>query len=236
MPAAGARRQSLVRIRWGLAVKLPIGRGVELKIAPDFWALPVLAALFVLVREQPERLGYVPVFTAIVLLSVLVHEVSHAVAGLRFGAPAHKIAIGFFGGLAFFERWPPKKTEAALVLFAGPASNAVLAALTYGLLQLISPDQQVIATTLMMAATLNVALFVVNLLPAVPLDGGRLAWLGLQLFFDRKTSAKIVGVLGILLFPITLIFSLAMVLSGIPVAYFTDLRRSIGMLRRASFS
>src|SRR5262245_27316102 len=117
-----------------------------------------------------------------ILLSILLHELGHALAGRLFNAPVSHIELTGLGGLAHFERSLPASVFVRSVIYlAGPAVNLGLLlafkALTH---QAAVAGLWMLATPLFVLAWINKVLIVFNLLPAYPLDGGHTldAWLG----------------------------------------------------------
>lgn len=111
--------------------------------------------------------------------SVVVHELAHSALAKRLGLPVRRIVIHFLGGVSEIEREADTPGKAFWIAFVGPLTSGVLAALGFGVYQLIPHDETVglgskVAATLVFgfwASNLLVALF--NMLPGLPLDGGQ---------------------------------------------------------------
>ncbi len=134
----------------------------------------LLAALYVfsqLVSGGPVAAAGAALLGAAVFGSVLLHEMGHAWMARRFGIRTHSITLYPFGGLAALDREPETPRAEALVAIAGPAVNFALAAAALPLASLGMPG-----VDLFLAVNLGLGLF--NLLPAFPMDGGRVlrAW------------------------------------------------------------
>lgn len=128
-------------------------------------------------------------FLLIIVASVLVHELAHALTARALGVPVRHIALTWFGGYAAFWVQPTRWKDAAIA-FAGPASNLSLAAFSYMALAAVPVEQNVwlegsdivvganepnlLEHTLRTAAFLNLTLGAYNLLPGLPLDGGHI--------------------------------------------------------------
>lgn len=122
--------------------------------------------------------------------SVLVHELGHAVAGRLYGANTKEITLWFFGGVAQFDDLPRQRGAEAVVALAGPITSILLAGLFWGLLQF---DGFNLATQFVLnyIAFTNLALAIFNLLPALPLDGGRVLRSLLALKLDYLCATTI---------------------------------------------
>jgi Zn-dependent protease len=146
-------------------------------------------ALILLTQGGGSDLIRAFLFLIIIIASVLVHELTHALTARALGVPVRHIALTWFGGYAAFWVQPTRWKDAAIA-FAGPASNLSLAALLYMALANMPVQQTVwvdgsdlvvaanapnlLEHTLRTAAFLNVALGAYNLLPGLPLDGGHI--------------------------------------------------------------
>lgn len=137
--------------------------------------------------------------------SILVHELAHAWAGHICRIPTTHIELNGMGGLCFLERQGERREDEIFILLAGPASNLALWALFYWALWWFAyydafdlPDQAAapVYQVLSALARLNLAMFLFNLAPSFPLDGGRAlsAWLTKRL--DLATSVEVVATLG----------------------------------------
>ncbi|MEC5200844.1 Zn-dependent protease [Arthrobacter sp. PL16] len=114
-------------------------------------------------------LGYALLLAA----SVLLHELAHALTARAFGWPTTRIVLNLWGGHTQFASFNASPGRSLLVALAGPAANFVLAALGWGILQAMTPGSVAyLLTTILIWANLLVAVF--NVLPGLPLDGGRL--------------------------------------------------------------
>ncbi|HEY3449614.1 MAG TPA: site-2 protease family protein [Myxococcales bacterium] len=126
-------------------------------------------------------------FAAALFGSVLLHELGHALAARRFGIQTWDITLLPIGGVAQLERMPTRPIAEAAIALAGPAVNVAIAAALAGWIWLVGAAEPLeavgVATgsfaTRLAVANLGLALF--NLIPAFPLDGGRvlraaLAW------------------------------------------------------------
>jgi Zn-dependent protease len=131
----------------------------------------------VLARQNPA-LGvsaYIVAFAYAVLLlvSVLVHELAHALTARIYGWPTQKIVLNLWGGHTQFESFTASPGRSVLVALAGPAANFVLAGGAWLLLSTASMGSVAeILTNIFMWANFLIAVF--NVLPGLPLDGGRL--------------------------------------------------------------
>lgn len=109
------------------------------------------------------------------LFSIVFHELSHSLVARRYGLPIGGITLFIFGGVAEMTQEPPNAKTEFLMAVAGPISSFVLALLFYELYLFTASD---VATPLNGIAyylgLLNVILAVFNLVPAFPLDGGRM--------------------------------------------------------------
>jgi Zn-dependent protease/CBS domain-containing protein len=105
-------------------------------------------------------------FTCIVL-----HELGHALVARAVGIPIRGITLFLFGGVAEMEDEPPSASSEFLMAVAGPAVSAVLAAVFWLSSGLV--EAPAIVFPLRYLAGINLAVLVFNLLPAFPLDGGR---------------------------------------------------------------
>jgi stage IV sporulation protein FB len=101
-------------------------------------------------------------------VSVVLHELGHALAARRYDIPTADITLYPFGGIARIERIPEDPNEETVIALAGPAVNFVLAAL--GGWIWLGTDGNLLAQTFI---AMNVFMGLFNLIPAFPMDGGR---------------------------------------------------------------
>ncbi|MFG3156507.1 site-2 protease family protein [Streptomyces sp. NPDC048219] len=162
----------------GLLMGRPFG--VPVYVAPSWF---LVAALITWVfggqldRVLPE-LGaaryLVSLFFAVAFYaSVLVHELAHTVAALRFKLPVRRIQLQFFGGVSEIEKEAETPGREFVLAFVGPLLSLVLAGVFY--LALLAVEPGTVPGVLLaglMVSNLIVAVF--NLLPGLPLDGGRM--------------------------------------------------------------
>jgi Zn-dependent protease/CBS domain-containing protein len=111
-----------------------------------------------------------------VFFSIVFHEFSHSLVARQFGMPIKGITLFIFGGVAEMEKEPPSPKSEFLMAVAGPISSFLLAFIFSRLEALaLAQDWPVsivgVANTL---AYINLVVAIFNLLPAFPLDGGRM--------------------------------------------------------------
>lgn len=112
-------------------------------------------------------------FALLLYLSVLVHELSHTVVALQGGLPVRRISLHLLGGVSEIERPAATPGREAGIAVAGPLVSLLLAALGYAVGELLEPQTvgRLLARALMVS---NLVVGVFNLLPGLPLDGGRI--------------------------------------------------------------
>ncbi len=121
----------------------------------------------------------VAAFGAIVIFAgVIAHELAHALTARRFGVRTAAITLFVFGGVATLESEPPSPRAELTIALAGPAMSAVIAALAFGALTLCvrfasGAAGDAACSVAADVAFTNLALAVFNLIPAYPMDGGR---------------------------------------------------------------
>ncbi len=142
-----------VLIAWALATSyFPAelaGRSV-----PQYWAMAVAAVI-------------------LLLASALLHELGHSAASLYLRVPVRRIRLFVFGGLAAIGSQPPNAQADFSIAVAGPAVNLALAAI-FVTLELAEPAGRTIEVMARYAALVNGGLGLFNLVPGLPLDGGRI--------------------------------------------------------------
>ncbi|CAF0689863.1 site-2 protease family protein [Candidatus Methylacidithermus pantelleriae] len=171
-------------------------------------------------------------FTIIVL-----HELGHALAAKRFGIRTRDIVLLPIGGVARLERMPDNPWQELVVALAGPAVNVILALILYLFLSHYDPNWQlghwspVRGTFAGRLFGVNVVLALFNLLPAFPMDGGRVlrALLATQMDYVRATHwAAWVGQ------AMAILFGLAGLFTPNPMLLFIALFVWIGAAQEAS--
>lgn len=154
-------------------------RGVPIYVGRS-WILITIVIIFIfgpqVKRVLPElgAVAYVVAAAYVVglLISVLVHEAAHTLAGQWRGLEVQQIVADLWGGHTSFTTQSASARSSAIVAAVGPLSNALLALLGFGMLQLDLPDVAGLLVGAFTWANALVAAF--NLLPGFPLDGGHL--------------------------------------------------------------
>jgi Zn-dependent protease/CBS domain-containing protein len=189
------------------------------------------------------------VFIALLFLCVLLHEFGHVFAARRYGIQTPDITLLPIGGVARLERIPEQPGQELVVALAGPAVNLVIAALLYLAfggyvpaegLEVANPGIDMMARL----AAVNLFLAVFNLIPAFPMDGGRVlrALLAYRLGYARGTqiAASVgqavafgLGLLGLFWNPLLIFIALFVYLGASSEAHAVQMREvSRGMMVR----
>lgn len=188
-----------------------LGRFLGIDVFVHFTFL-ILLAVIGLAHWMPERsLGAAlsgVLFFAMLFLCVLLHEYGHALMARCFGVGTRDITMLPIGGVARLERMPEKPMQELLVALAGPAVNVVIALALGAWLTLEHAWEPLSALGIAEGGMIerlvavNIGLVLFNMLPAFPMDGGRVlrAVLAMKMDSARATSiaAKVGKVMAVL--------------------------------------
>lgn len=150
-------------------------------------------------------------------VSIVFHELSHSLVARRYGLPMKGITLFIFGGVAEMSEEPANAKTEFLMAIAGPISSVILAVvilgLWLGLIEFGAPVQ--ITGVLFFLWMINLVLVVFNLIPAFPLDGGRVlrsalwGWKG-----DLRWATRIASRLGLGFGMILIVLGVAQIIFG----------------------
>lgn len=205
---------------------LKIGSVSGIGIFLHWTFLLLVAAIFAYYYVQSQSVAAAVSGIGLILavfFCVILHELGHALTAGRFGVPTRSITLYPIGGLARLERIPAEPMKEFWIAIAGPAVNIVIAGVLGFLLLAVggtfapdalqSPGSHILATLMW----INVALAAFNLLPAFPMDGGRVlrSLLALRQDYAKATQtaanvgqamAILFGLVGIMWFNPVLLF------------------------------
>lgn len=184
--------------------------GIDIKIHVTFFLILVLGAI-----QWGGRFGAAGAFFGVLLMILLfvcvtLHELGHSLVAQRFGVPVREIVLLPLGGVALMARNPSKPLHELLIAAAGPLVNVLIAGALLaatgatsaldvlngqGLVagELPAPSFQLLLIWLLAA---NVSLVLFNLIPAFPLDGGRMLRAVLAMTMSYQRATRIAAVIG----------------------------------------
>lgn len=184
---------------------LLLGRvaGVPVLLSPSWW----IGALLIVLLYTPLVSRILPqagvwlsallaaLFAVLLAASVLLHELGHCIVALRLGLPVRRVRLFLLGGISEISRTPTRPGQEGLVAAAGPLVSVVLAAVAGLGWFALSPGG---AIWLLVAQTCvaNLAVAVFNLLPGLPLDGGRMLRALIWRLDGRRGVGTTAGVVG----------------------------------------
>ena len=188
----------------GSSLKLFTVRGIDVRLHLTFPLILLWAAFQFGTASGAGAAGAIFGVTAVSLLFVLItlHELGHSFAAQRYGVPVKQIVLSPIGGVAQLTRMPEKPIEEFVIAIAGPAVNFVIAGLMWVVAALLNINLGNALTVLSgyggvsLSALFtyifvyNIFLAVFNLLPAFPMDGGRVfrSLLAMRLEYVRATK------------------------------------------------
>ena len=203
----------------GGSIQLAKVSGIRIGATPSwffvlFFLIYILTGYFGKVLDGSDQQAFLCAVGAALLFetSLVLHELGHALTARRYGIGTTGIDLWFFGGLAKLDREPATPAEEFKVAAAGPLVTALIIGLCLGIGLIASSGFGAIADTATLTQTdttaftaligfvagINVLLLAFNLIPAYPLDGGRIARAGAwRLTGDRNRGTLFAGRLGI---------------------------------------
>ncbi len=180
---------------------VPAGRifGVELRIHLTFFFLLIFVWLTESTTHNPANPGRGLALVAIIFGSVVLHELGHALVGARAGVPAKAIILLPIGGVTLFDETQQPIEPGLLtwkrdirIAVAGPLVNLIIAAIAGSVLLAFAPQIHLWTKPFVYSGNLprslvwsNLGLALFNLLPAYPMDGGRV----LRALFSRRMDS-----------------------------------------------
>jgi Zn-dependent protease len=154
-------------------------RGVPIYLSPLALVFGVLVASLAqnwqrdrLPDASDSHILLLAVITAVGYVgSIVLHEIGHALTADRFGLRVLSVTVHGFAGFTEHEKEPQTASRQFVVSFSGPFVNGLLAGVCFGVLQGVSSHTS-LGAVLLYLGLLNLGLFLFNLAPGLPLDGG----------------------------------------------------------------
>lgn len=179
--------------------------------------------------SEREAFGVAVLAAGLFFVSIVLHELGHARIAQRNGITINGIDLWFFGGVAKLDRDTESPGEEFRISAAGPAVTAIVAGAAAALAIALSSPQEVLDSArfsdaavsptialLSWLATINLFLLAFNLVPAFPLDGGRIARaIAWRLTGDKHRGTRIAGRMG-------QVFAYVMIGAGAYLAFTSD--------------
>ena len=160
--------------------KLGSIRGIDVYVHWTFWLLVAIYAFTEISRNGLAAGVETALFIGAVFACVLAHEFGHAAAAAHYGIKTTDITLMVLGGVARLASIPQRPIQEFVIAVAGPAVNVVIgaalfAALGIGQLLVLEPAGMTLTVMLFLQNLLiaNIVLVLFNMLPAFPMDGGR---------------------------------------------------------------
>lgn len=172
------------------------------------WTFTLLIAFIIFSNYRAgqnfEQILWSIIFVLSIFVTVLLHELGHALAAKRYDINTKDITLLPIGGLARLESLPEKPTEELVVAIAGPAVNIVLALITALFITIPGAEDLTIQLSsgvnsenfFLNFFIVNVWLALFNLIPAFPMDGGRMLRAILSMKFERYKATNIAARIG----------------------------------------
>jgi len=177
--------------------------GIDLNVHVTFWLLLGWVAISYYTARQSVADAFMGVvFILSLFVVVVLHELGHALTARRFGIPTRDITLLPIGGVARLERMPDDPKQELLVALAGPAVNVVIAAVLFVVLQLgggtgpLTDMAGVGGSFFSRLLWVNISLVLFNLLPAFPMDGGRVLRALLAMRMDYARATRVAATVG----------------------------------------
>jgi Zn-dependent protease/CBS domain-containing protein len=206
--------------------------GISVRIHWSFLVLPALVALSAWSAGGAASAVSSVLFVLAIFGCVVLHELGHALAARKFGIATEDITLLPIGGVARLQRMPRQPLQELLIALAGPAVNVVIAAsILAGTWLSLSSLAPLLESSVLSGSFLgrlfwaNVGLVIFNMLPAFPMDGGRVlrSLLAMRLPHVQATElaaglgtvmAVLFGLLGLLGNPILILVALFVYLAA----------------------
>ena len=236
-------------MKWSLKIGTFAGIGVYLH-----WTFALLIGWIFMAhltagKTPLEALAGV-VFILTLFACVVLHEFGHALTARRYGVGTRDITLLPIGGVARLERIPEKPMQEFWVAVAGPAVNVVIAALLFVILLVLNGAKQVPGVIwfeggfLAQLIWVNLLIVAFNMLPAFPMDGGRVLRSLLAIRMGRQRATHIAanigqamaitfGIFGFFLFhnPFLVFIAIMVYLGAQAEASQVDMQSALGGLR-----
>jgi len=225
-----------------------VGRfaGIDVYVHATFWLLIGWIAVSHILQGDPALQTLAAIAFILALFAcVVLHEFGHALTARRYGIKTRDITLLPIGGLARLERMPEQPIQELWVALAGPAVNVVIAALLFAFLTItnaLEPLERLSVTSgsfveRLMAVNISLVLF--NLLPAFPMDGGRVvrALLAMRMEYTRATQiaaslgqvmAFVFGFLGLFTNPFLIFIALFVWIGAAQEASMVQMKSALG--------
>ncbi len=212
-------------MKYSLKIFSVFGIPVELHIS--FLALMLVIYVVAYFNLIPSINLLTAVLITLVFVTVVLHELSHSYVAKRYGIKIKRIVLIPIGGLSEMDETPKDPAQELRIALAGPVANLVIALISYIILIIFTASlSTVLLGAIYYFVIVNLLLGLFNLLPAFPMDGGRIlrAFLAERMSFIRATklAATIGKEFAIIMAVVGVFFNFLLILIAIFVYFGAD--------------